>query len=654
MSDVAEKESPECRVRFVNNELTVAVPRGATILDAARKAGVFIDCLCGGDGVCGKCRVIVREGKVKGGRAESLTAEEIREGNVLACETQVDSDLLVEVPAAVSLREQIPEGGRPRRRLYEMATRERQPAKLDPLIKKVHLRVSKPTLENNAADLERLEYALHETLQSDNEYQMGLKVIRTVPDVVRQADGSVTATVAYRGRLSEITQVASGDTSARTLGVAVDVGTTTVVAHLVDLAVGQTLESAIMYNSQASFGADVIRRIIWCSSNPNGLSKLHEVTIADINLLIHELEQKFHLSINDIDLVVAVGNTTMMHFLLGANPEWIRREPYCGVTYQPPAFRASEVGLEISSRGLLYCLPSVSSFVGADITAGVLATGMNESDDLRMLIDIGTNGEIVIGNRDWLVCASASAGPAFEGAGNRDGMRATHGAIDHIRGWSSYGTFGYSTIGDKPPIGLCGTAYVDILAELLGMGVLDKTGRFDFSSGSTRLRRGAEDAVEYVVVYAGERGAPRDLVITENDCANLIRTKAAIYAAARVLLRSLGLTFADLKEIMVAGAFGNYLDLENAVLIGLLPDLPAEKLRFAGNTSIAGAKIAMLSCERFQEARLIAQKMTYFELSTAPSFMDEFSSACFFPHTNIEEFPSVLARFAKKVKIGAY
>jgi uncharacterized 2Fe-2S/4Fe-4S cluster protein (DUF4445 family) len=648
MSDVAESESPECRVRFVNNELTVAVPRGSTILDAARKAGVFIDSLCGGDGVCGKCRVIVHEGKVKGGRAESLTAEEIRQGNVLACETQVDSDLVVEVPVAVSLREQIPEGGRPRRRLYEMATRERQPSKLEPLVKKVHLRVSKPSLENNAADLERLEYALRETLKSDNEYQMGLKVIRTLPDVLRRAEGSVTATVGYRGRLSEITEVTPGDTSARSLGVAVDVGTTTIVAHLVDLAVGQTLESALMYNSQAAYGADVIRRIIWCSSNPGGLGKIHEITVEDINQLIHELEEKFHLSINDIDLVVAVGNTTMMHFLLGINPEWIRREPYCGVTYQPPAFRASEVGLKINARGLLYCLPSVGSFVGADVTAGVLATGMNESDDLRMLIDIGTNGEVVIGNREWLVCASASAGPAFEGAGNRDGMRATHGAIDHIRGWSRSRTFGYSTVGDKPPIGLCGTAYVDLLAELLHMGVMDKTGRFDFSNGSSRLRRGADGTAEYVVVYAGEKGAPRDLVITEDDCSNLIRAKAAIYAAAKLLLRSLGLTFANLKEIMVAGAFGNYLDLENAVLIGLLPDLPAEKLRFAGNTSIAGAKIAMLSCDRYREAQRIAQRMTYFELSTAPSFMEEFSSACFFPHTNIEEFPSVMARFANK------
>jgi uncharacterized 2Fe-2S/4Fe-4S cluster protein (DUF4445 family) len=631
-------------VRFGADGPQVTVPRGSTILDAARKADVFIDSLCGGDGVCGKCRVAVREGKVKGGRSEPLTAEEIREGYVLACETQVDSDLLVEVPAAVRLREQVPEGGRPRRRLYEAALRERQPASLDPLVKKIHLNVAKATLENNSADLERLEHALRETLKADSEYQMGLKVIRTLPEELRKADGSVTATVGYRGRLSEITQVTAGDTSMRNLGVAVDLGTTTVVAHLVDLSAGQMLESALMYNSQAAFGADVVRRIIWCDDNADGARKMHEIAASDINLLIRELEQKFRLSAHDIGLVVAVGNTTMMHFLLGLPPRWIRREPYSGVTYQPPPLRAAEVGLTISPRGLLYCLPSVSSFVGADITAGVMATGMNESDDLRMLIDIGTNGEIVIGNKDWLVCASASAGPAFEGAGNRDGMRATHGAIDHIRGWSNYRTFSYSTVGDATPAGLCGTAYVDLLAELLRMGVIDKTGKFDVSNGSDRLRTNAEGTAEFVVVRKGERGAERDLAITQDDAANLIRAKAAIYAAAKLLLRSLGLGFADLNEIMVAGAFGNYLDLENAVFIGLLPDLPAEKLRFVGNTSIAGAKMAMLSCERYREAQRIAHRMTYFELSTAPDFMDEFSAACFFPHTNIEEFPSVMAR----------
>jgi len=643
-----KKPQPTCVVRFGGEDgPRVQVPRGATILDAARAAGVFVDSLCGGDGVCGKCRVIVRGGRIKGGTPHFLlTPEEIREGYVLACETRVISDVVVEVPPKAQLHEEVPEVGQPRRHLRQVATRARQPATLDPLVKRIHLQVPMPTLDNNSADLERLEFALRNALGGDHEYQMGLKIMRTLPEAMRRSNGSVTATIGNRGRLTEIADVAAGDTSGTNLGVVVDLGTTTIMVHLVDLSIGQTLETAVKYNSQTAYGADVIRRIIWCDNHRDGLERLQETTAADINALIDEVEKKLRISKNDIDVVVAAGNTTMMHLLLGATPRWIRREPYSGVAYQPPPFRAAEVGLKISPRGLLYCLPCVSGFVGADITAGVMATGLDESDRLRMLIDIGTNGEIVIGNRDWLVCASASAGPSFEGAGNCDGMRATRGAVDHVRSWNQ--KLSYSTIGDKAPVGICGTAYVDLLAEMLRMGAIDKTGKFDMSNGSDRLRLGSDGTPEFVVVRAGENGAERDLVVTEEDVSNLVRTKGAIYAASKMLLRGLGLRFSDIDEIMVAGAFGNYLDLENAVFIGLLPDLPAEKLRFAGNTSIAGAKMAALSCERYYHAREIAGKMTYFELSTDPKFMEEFTSACFFPHTHIEEFPSVMARFAGK------
>jgi uncharacterized 2Fe-2S/4Fe-4S cluster protein (DUF4445 family) len=313
------------------------------------------------------------------------------------------------------------------------------------------------------------------------------------------------------------------------------------------------------------------------------------------------------------------------------------------VAYQPPPFRAAELGLTIDPRGLVYCLPCVSSFVGGDITAGVLAVGMHHSDEPLMLIDIGTNGEIVVGNKDWMVCASASAGPAFEGAGTRHGMRAMRGAIDHVRGWYSGDTLSFSTVGDATPNGICGTGYVDLLAHLLRLQIIDKTGRLNMGMRSSRLRRGENDTPEFVVVRAGEKGAPRDLVITQDDVANLMRAKAAVYAASKVLLNSLGLRRSDIKEILVAGAFGNYLDLENAVAIGLLPDVAGEDLRFVGNTSVIGAKIVALSRQRYVEVQEIAKGMTYLELSTDPTFMQEFTSACFFPHTNIEEFPSVLA-----------
>ena len=637
-----QPQEKTCAVQFAPAGVTVEVPAGVTILDAARKARVHIESLCGGDGVCGKCRVIVRRGLVNGGTTDLLTREEIREGYILACEARVAGDLLVEVPPESQLRGRIREVDVAEQRLSEIAVLERQPTKLDPLVRKYCFDVPLPTLENNGADLERLERQLRK-LDGSLEYQMGLKVTRRLPQVVREAEGTVTATTAYRGALTEITEVVSGDASRPNLAVAVDVGTTSVVVHLIDLSTGQTLGTAAKYNSQAVYGADVIRRIIWCTEQPDGLTQLHNMIIDDITLLIQELQSKFRLSRNYITLVTAAGNTTIMHILGGLNPEWIRREPYVGVTYRPPPFRAAEIGLTINPRGLLYSLPCVSSFVGADITAGVLAVGMHETDEPRMLIDIGTNGEIVIGNKDWMVCASCSAGPAFEGTGTRDGMRAMRGAIDHVRGWRTGQDLSFSTIGDEAPNGLCGTAYVDVLAQLLRLGVMDKTGRLNMSNGWKRLREGPDGTLEFVLVEAGEKGAVRDLVIAQNDITNLLRAKGAVYAASKVLLNSLGLAFSDIKEILVAGAFGNYLDLENAVYIGLLPDIAPENLRFVGNTSIIGAKVAALSRQRYIEAGQIADGMTYFELSTDPTFMDEFISACFFPHTDIEQFPSVMA-----------
>jgi len=636
------KNKKLCSVQFLPSGMKVDVPIGTTILEAARTAGVFVDSLCGGDGVCGKCRVIVRRGLIRGGTTDFLTRDQIREGFILACEAKAAGNLLVEVPAESDLPGRAMESDIAEQRLSDVAALERQPAELDPLVRKYCLEIKPPTLEDCRSDLDRLKQTLR-TLDGAQECQMGLKVIRQLPEVIRNPGHTVTVTTAYRGVLSEITEVVGGDSSRPNLAVAVDVGTTSVVANLVELSTGQTLGTAARYNSQTVYGADVLRRILWCSEQPDGLSQLHSMVVDDINVLIQGLLEKARLSQNYITLVVAAGNTTIMHTLLGVNPEWIRREPYVGVTYQPPPFRAAELGITIHPRGLLYCLPSVSSFVGADTTAGVLAVGLHESAEPRMLIDIGTNGEIVIGNKDWMVCASASAGPAFEGAETRDGMRATRGAIDHIRGWNAGQSFSFSTVGNEAPCGLCGTAFVDLLAQLLRLNVMDKTGRLNMENWRPRLRLGPDDVPEFVVVKAGEKGAPRDLVITQSDIANLVRTKAAVYAASKVLLRSPGLSISDLKEILVAGAFGNFLDLENAVFIGLLPDVPGKKMRFVGNSSLQGAKMVALSRERYKECQRIASSMTYFELSTEPTFMEAFSSACFFPHTNIEEFPSVTA-----------
>ena len=631
-----------CKILFQPDDKTVTVRAGTSILSAAGQAGVFINGICGGDGVCGRCRVIVRDGEVTDGSTEHFTREEIKAGYILACEARVESDVVVEIPPETRLTDtpkhvpgEVPE-------LTDVSGSVRRQLALVPLVKKTHLTVSEPDLVNNVSDLQRLEQALAKTTPSDA-FQMGLKAARLLPDVLRKFDWQVTAVTGFRSSVTEIIDVEGGNTSQRNMCIAADIGTTTAVCHLVDCRDGQTLGQAAKYNSQAAYGADVIRRIIHASESPDKEATLRKAIVNDLNELIHELIVRYRLDAQDITFVSAAGNTAMLHLLLSLPAENIRKEPYVGTAYRFPAFRAAEVGLQINPRGLLYCLPCVASFVGADIVGGIYASGLADSDETRMLIDIGTNGEIVIGNRDFLVCASASAGPAFEGAECRCGMRATSGAIDHIRLADANHILTYSTVGSAAPLGLSGTGYVDLIAEMLRAGVINKTGKINPDVARGCVREGEYGEFEYEIIPAEQAGNGKSVCITQGDINNILRAKGAIFAATDVLLQALSLSFDDVAEIMVAGAFGNFLNLKNAVCIGLLPDLPAERMRFVGNTSLAGAKLAALSQHAYEEISRIADRTTYFELSTDPSFMDQFVSACFLPHTNVERFPSVVA-----------
>ncbi len=628
-----------CKVTFHPDNVTSEVPVGSTILAAAHKAGVYVNSVCASDGVCGRCRVIVRRGRAVGGPTEFFTREEIQQGYILACQGRVETDLEIEVPPESRLVKapEYVEGEVPY--LTDLSRLGRRGIVVEPLVRKTRVKLPKPTLENNISDLHRLEHELGKHIQTSG-FQMGLKVTRRLPELLRKHNWEVTAITGHRGPLTEIIDVEGGDTTRRNMCIVADVGTTTLVCHLVDCK-GQTLGQAAKYNSQARFGADVIRRIIYATQSPENENELRDAIVEDINALIDELLSKNRLGVQDVTYLCATGNTTMIHLLLGLPVQEIRKEPYVGAAYRLPAFRAAEVGLHIHPRGLLYCLPSVAGFVGADVVAGIFATGLTTRNEPRMLIDIGTNGEIVIGCREFLVCASASAGPAFEGAELRCGMRATRGAMDHVQLAGADRVLSYSTVSSAPPVGICGTGYVDLVAEMLRAGVIDKTGKIQPDSSKNRIRTGEHGQLEYVVVGADQAGTESDIVITQGDVSNLLRAKGAIYAASTVLLKALDMSFEGLSEIMVAGAFGNFLNLENAVFIGMLPDLPPEKLRFVGNTALAGAKLTALCSGCYDEIFAIAEKTTYFELSTYPTFMDEFISACFFPHTNVELFPSV-------------
>jgi len=649
-----------CKVTFEPDGASVEVHAGTTILAAGNEAGVYVNSLCGGDGVCGRCRVIVRKGKTSGGSTEFFTREEIQQGYILACQGRIESDLIIEVPpetrqigAPQYVEQEVPH-------LADLSKQARRTIRLRPLVRKTYVELPPPSLDNNVSDLQRLEQVLGKSIRTQG-FQMGLKVTRRLPEVLRKGEWKVTAVTGHRGPLTEIVDVEAGDATGRNMCIAADIGTTTVVCHLVDLRDGHTLGQAAKYNSQAGYGADVIRRIIYATQSRDNENTLREAIIGDLNELIGELIAKYRIGSGDVSLISVAGNTTMLHLMLGLPAEGIRKEPYTGAAYRLPPFRAAELGLKIHPRGLLYCLPCVAGFVGGDIISGIFATGMAQGEQVRMLIDIGTNGEIVVGNKEFLVCASASAGPAFEGAECQSGMRATRGALDHIRLLNADNVLNYSTIGSAPPVGICGTGYVDLIAEMLRVGLIDKTGRLSSDKAPSRLRTGRDGQMEYIIIPAAQRGPKRDpsrlrtsdgggndLVISQSDISNILRAKGAIYAAATVLLNALSMTFDDIAEIMVAGAFGNFLNVRNAVFLGLLPDISPERMRFVGNTSLAGAKLSAICEDCYDEIFRIAERTTYFELSTAPTFMEQFVSACFFPHTNVELFPSVMAEMESR------
>ena len=603
--------------------------------------GVYVSSLCGGDMICGKCRLIIKEGQVFEEQHMLLSREEVRRGYVLACASHPRSDLVVEIPIESRMEGKQIVVDEDAQRFSGLARVDLDKYEFEhaTLTEKQYLDISPPSLEDSLSDLSRLFRALRQKVDAPV-MQTGLKNIRRLPQILRRGDWKVTCTLGERGGTVEVIEIEEGDTSARSYGVSVDVGTTTVVAHLIDLNTSEILATDATYNSQITYGEDVITRLIYAKNEVGGRERMHEAIIGNINTMISNMVSAAGVNIQDIMCVLCAGNTTMMHFLLDLDSSNIRREPYIPAATHVPPGRAIEVGIQINPRGLLYAVPCVSSYVGGDIVSGVLASGIYRSSQLSMLIDVGTNGEIVVGNSDWLMCCSASAGPAFEGGEVKFGMRATHGAIEKVKVLEDGEKVETVVIADEKPRGICGSGLIDVISELRRQGVLDRGAKFAEPGYCSRLRQNSEGS-EFVLAYSGETAIDRDIVITQADINNLVRSKAAVYAGAAVLIKSMDLSFNDLDQIYIAGGFGNYLDLKGSIAIGLLPDIPLEKVKFIGNSSLTGAKVALLSRAALDEIEKIAQMMTYIDLSSNNQFMDEYSSALFLPHTDLEQFPSV-------------
>jgi len=432
-------------------------------------------------------------------------------------------------------------------------------------------------------------------------------------------------------------------------GMAVDIGTTTVTVWLVDLITGKVEAQVSEYNQQINRGEDVVSRIIYASQT-GGADELRGLVLGTINQLLETACKRVKAFPGNVVKATIAGNSTMLHLLLGLPAESIRLVPYITSVNHPPLLTAREVGLHIHPEATVDCLPGVASYVGADITAGVLSSGTDDAEKLTLFMDVGTNGEIVLGNRDWLAACACSAGPAFEGAGVRDGMRATRGAIEEV--WISGPDAptpyepSYRVIGNAKPRGLCGSGLLALLAELFLTGVIDKGGNFNTTLSTSRVRE-SEHGWEYVIAWASETQHGRDIVFTRTDIDNLLRAKAAIFAGFSVLADSVGIPLELVEQVLIGGSFGKYINVEKAVQIGLLPDMPWDRFQFLGNTSVKGAYYALLDREARNRVREIASRMTYVELSADNSFYEAFMAALFLPHTDLSRFPSVEAAIRK-------
>lgn len=618
------------------------VPHEANLLRVALLEGVYVNASCGGTGACGKCKVQIMAGEYEGGKSDKLSDEDYRADLRLACRVKVMGDLTVTIPEESRMGDSVALTHKRRPgpgRVLAAQDLEKLVAgwRIDPVVKKYALQLQAPDADNNINDLDRLKLAL-KAQHGIDEVSVDFNVVRDLPSALRLEEWLVTVTVVERPKEPKVIQVAPGDRTAEDYSIVLDIGTTSVYAQLLDLKAGKTVAEASEYNGQISYGDDVITRIVY-SQKPGGRKKLQESVVQTISAVIEKVLEKGGIDRCQVSHMVAAGNTVMTHLLTGVNPQQIRIAPYVpAATFLPPV-RADSLGIDVCDHVHLYTFPCVSSYVGGDIVSGIIGSGIFQTDKVTLYIDIGTNGEAVVGNSDWLVATSCSAGPAFEGGGIKHGTRATRGAIEAVQVDPATGEPHILTIGGKKPIGICGSGIIDTVAELLEAGILRQNGKFNQDAAGEWLRQNEEGLWEYVLARGEYTATGQDIFITEPDIDNLSRAKGAIFAGVVTLLGSVGMELDAVEQVFIAGGFGKYLQVDRAAAIGLLPEMEPEKFTFVGNGSLLGARLVSFSKDMLDAAENVARSMTNIELSDNQLFMDEYMAALFFPHTNMKWFP---------------
>ncbi len=634
-------------VKFDIAEEPIQCSTGTLVTEAASQAGVEINQPCGGQGRCGRCAVKVTDGDVRRRSTLRLSSEDVAKGFALACQSVIESDASITVPPQEKIERRLTTD----RIAAEVVVPESYDPQQSQTIRRLHLKLTPPSMDDQTDDWSRLQTAARKQA-GVTDLKTSLEMLRKIGGVVREGDWNVTAVLNAKtwdcpDCPAELLDINPGHIPQDTplWGVAIDIGTTTVSLWLTDLLTGQVRAQVAEYNQQISRGEDVISRIIFAGKN-GGEVKMRTLVMDTINELLGRACKRAKAKPEEIIKATISGNSTMMHLLLGIPASSIRLTPFVTVVNHIPSMSARDLGLEIHPRAIVDCLPGVASYVGADISAGVLASGMDYSKDVILFMDVGTNGEIVLGSSDWLVTCACSAGPAFEGAGVLHGMRATKGAIEEV--WINGDTYdpSFRVIGGVKPRGLCGSGLISLLAEMFLTGVVDKGGSINTKLASPRVREG-DHGSEYVIAWGEETKEGKDIVITNVDVDNLLRAKAAIYAGFTVLADSVGIPLETVDQVLIGGSFGKYINVEKAVEIGLLPDVDWNRFQFLGNTSVRGAYLALIDHTLRRRITEIAARMTYIELSADNTFYDAFMSALFLPHTDMNLFPSVAATMEK-------
>lgn len=633
-------------VKFEPSGVMANVVAGTELLDAARKAGVDIDSPCGGKGTCGKCLVRIISGEVDSENQGLLPDSAVIDGYVLACKSKVlDVDVEVEVPQQIGRKHGKFSDATEDAKLVRGALLPKD-WQYDPFVVKWFIDVPEPELDDGLSDLDRITKSI-QTDWGKKEVVYRLPVIRKIADTLRENDNKVTVMIIREPQRYLVIGIEGGDTTTKSYGIAVDIGTTTIAVQLVFLPLAKIIATRNDYNDQVDCGLDVISRINY-AKRPERLEELRIRVLKTVNRLIDQVSQSHGVAPEEICDAVISGNTTMVHLLLGLNPEYIRLEPYTPTVLSVPYLVASEVGININSQSWVYISPSVGSYVGGDITAGLLCTDIaTDTEDVNLFIDIGTNGEIVVGNNDFLMTCACSAGPAFEGGGIEYGMRAARGAIERVQVDSETGVASYQTIGNTQPKGICGSGMISLLAELFLTGWIDAAGKLNRDKASPAVQIDGRNG-KYIIVPAEKTESGKAIMISEMDIENIVRAKAAIYSACALMLDQLGMDFPDLDNIYIAGGFGRFLNLDKAKVLGLIPDLPTEKFKYIGNSSLMGSYMALVSSEFRQKQIDLANRMTYIDLSSDPGYMDQYTAALFLPHTDPRRFPTVTAMVEKR------